>query len=118
MPSPEAFFAGHAESLAVYRAVARTLAGVGDSQVRVTKSQIAFRRRRGFAWVWRPGQYVSSAVPAVLSVALPRRVESGRVKQVVQPSPRVWMHHLELASPDEVDDEVAGWLREAWAAAR
>ena len=56
-------------------------------------------------------------MPAVLSVALSRRVESVRVKQVVQPSPRVWMHHLELASPDEVDDEVAGWLREAWAEA-
>ena len=114
MPTPESFFEGHPDGLAVYRAVAERVAAVGDAQVRVTRSQIAFRRRRGFAWVWRPGQYLSSTVPAVLSVALSRRVESGRVKQVVQPSPRVWMHHLELASPDEVDDEVAGWLREAW----
>jgi len=23
------------------------------------------------------------------------------------------MHHLEVAGPDDIDDEVAGWLREA-----
>ena len=117
MPTPESFFDGHPDGLAVYRAVAARVAAIGDSEVRVTRSQIAFRRRRGFAWVWRPGQYLSSTVPAVLSVALPRRVESSRVKQVVQPSPRVWMHHLELTSPDEVDEEVTGLLREAWEAA-
>ncbi len=117
MPSPEEFFSGHPDGLAAYRAVAKTVAGLGDSQVRVTKSQIAFRRRKAFAWVWRPGQYVSSTVPAVLSIALPKHVHSSRVKEAVQPSPRVWMHHIELASAEEVDGEVAGWLREAWAAA-
>jgi hypothetical protein len=113
MPSPEEFFAGHADGLAVYRAVAKAVAELGESQVRVTKSQIAFRRRKAFAWVWRPEQYVSSTVPAVLSIALPRQVETTRFKQVVHPSERVWMHHLELATPLQVDDEVVAWLREA-----
>jgi hypothetical protein len=27
------------------------------------------------------------------------------------------MHHLELLSPADVDNEVRGWLAEAWAAA-
>lgn len=117
MPGPEEFFSGHPDGLAVYHAVAECVAALGGSQVSVTKSQIAFRRRKAFAWVWRPGQYVSSAVPAVLSIALPREVESARFKQVVHPAARVWMHHLELASPAEVDDEVGAWLREAWAAA-
>ena len=96
MPSPESFFAGHPDGLAVYHAVARTVAALGDSQVRVTKSQLAFRRHRGFAYVWRPGQYVASTVPAVLSIALPREVRSARFKEVVHPAPSVWMHHLEL----------------------
>jgi hypothetical protein len=64
--------------------------------------------------VWRPGQYVASDVPAVLSVALDRRVESSRFKQVAHPAARVWMHHLELRDPLEVDNEVRGWLEEAW----
>jgi hypothetical protein len=117
MPSPESFFEGHPDGLAVYQAVARAVAALGGSQVRVTKSQIAFRRRKGFAWVWRPGQYVASTVPAVLSIALPREVGSVRFKEVVHPTPSVWMHHLELSDPGAVDDEVAGWLGEAWAAA-
>lgn len=117
MPSPESFFDGHPAGLAVYHAVADAVAAVGDSQVRVTRSQITFRRRRGFAYVWRPGQYVTSSVPAVLSIALGRQLDSRRFKQVVHPAAAVWMHHLELREPAEVDAEVAGWLREAWTAA-
>jgi hypothetical protein len=117
MPSPESFFEGHPDGLAVYHSVAKVVAALGHSQVRVTKSQIAFGRRKGFAYVWRPGQYVASVVPAVLSIALPRKLESVRFKEVAHPAPTVWMHHLELHGPAEVDDEVAGWLAEAWAAA-
>ena len=83
----------------------------------VTKSQVAFRRDQGFAYVWRPGQYVASDVPAVLSIALPFEVESDRFKEVVHPSAHVWMHHLELRGTDEVDDEVRGWLELAHAEA-
>lgn len=115
---PEELFAGFPRTLAVCRAVGSAVATVGDATVGVTRSQVAFRRRRGFAWVWRPGQYVRSEVPAVLSVALPRELGSDRFKEVVHPSPRVWMHHLELHEPEEVDDEVVSWLAEAWAAAR
>ena len=115
--TPEAFFAGHPEGLAVFRAVAEALAGVGDVDVQVTVSQIAFRHRRGFAYVWRPGQYVRGDVPAVLSFALGREVTSARVKEVAHPAPSVWMHHVELRSPSEVDGEVRAWLAEArrWA---
>lgn len=112
--TPEDFFDGHPEGLAIYRAVARAVDDIGEAGLRVTRSQVAFRRRRGFAYVWRPGQYVASDVPAVLSIALPRRVESDRFKSVVHPATRVWMHHLELGDAFEVDDEVRGWLREAY----
>jgi hypothetical protein len=112
---PEELFAGFPDSLAICTRVASVVAEIGDATVAVSKSQVAFKRRRGFAYVWRPGQYVSSHVPAVLSIALPHEVTSGRWKEVVHPSPRVWMHHLELRTPADVDDEVRGWLREAYA---
>lgn len=112
--TPQDFFTGHPEGLALYTAVADAIATLGEVSIRVTTSQIAFRRRTGFAYVWRPGQYVHSDVPAVLSVALPRPVESERFKQVAHPSPRVWMHHLELRDPAQVDDEVRAWLAEAY----
>ena len=84
------------------------------SDVRVTKSQVAFRRGRGFAYVWRPGQYVNSEVPAVLSIALPREISSDRIKSVAHPSSKVWMHHIELSEVSQIDDEVCAWLAEAY----
>ena len=112
--TPEDLFAGSPAGLAVHDRVAEAVGALGDVESRVTRSQVAFRHGRAFAWVWRPGQYVRSDVPAVLSIALPREVASPRVKEIVHPSPRVWMHHLELHDPGEVDDEVRAWLREAW----
>lgn len=82
--------------------------------MRVTKSQIAFRRRKGFAYVWRPAQYLRTQVPAVLSIALGREVGSDRFKSVVNSSPGVWMHHLELRGPRDIDPQVRAWLREAF----
>lgn len=115
---PEDLFDGFPRGLAVCRAVEQALSSIGDASVAVTRSQVAFRRRRGFAYVWRPGQYVDSKVPAVLSIALPREVASDRFKEVVHPSARVWMHHLELDDAAQVDDQVRAWLREAYAAAK
>ena len=34
-------------------------------------------------------------------------------REVVQPTPGRWMHHLELGDPDDVDAEVVRWLEEA-----
>lgn len=34
---------------------------LGPFDVRTTKSQIAFWRKRGFAYLWLPGQYLSNA---------------------------------------------------------
>lgn len=115
--TPEDLFDGFPVGLAMCRAVEQAVSSIGDASVAVTKSQVAFRRRRGFAYVWRPGQYVDSEVPAVLSIALPREVTSHRFKEVVHPSRHVWMHHLELRDAAQVDDQVCAWLREAYTAA-
>ncbi|WP_332642990.1 DUF5655 domain-containing protein [Aeromicrobium sp.] len=114
----ERFFEANPEGLVLFRAVEVAVAEIGAVEARVTKSQIAFRRRKAFAFVWCPGQYVSSDVPAVLSIALPRLVSSDRFREVAHPSNNVWMHHLELRDSAQVDDEVREWLAEAYQAAR
>lgn len=113
----EEFFDGSTLGLLLCRAVADAVDSIGPADVRVTKSQVAFRRWKGFAYVWRPGRYVRSEVPAVLSIALPVRLDSERFKSVVHPAPKVWMHHLELTDPGQVDDQVRGWLDDAYASA-
>ena len=115
--TPEQVFSGSPRGLDLFHAVERLLAAPTPPEVRATKSQVAFRAKRGFAYLWWPGRYVDSEVPAVLSIALPRRIDSTRFKEIVNPSPGVWMHHLELHNEEQLDAEVAGWLHEARASA-
>jgi hypothetical protein len=62
-----------------------------------------------------PEQYLHrSAAPLVLTVGLRRRDPSPRWKQVVEPAPGRFTHHLVLYATADLDDEVRGWLREAW----
>lgn len=108
------FFAGVPFGLQVYTRVAELLEPAPDVAVRVTRSQVAFRRRRGFAWLWLPGRYLAHPGAAVvLTLALGRRHPSPRFKEVVHPAPAHWMHHLEVRSLEELDAEVAAWLAEA-----
>jgi hypothetical protein len=111
---PEDFFAGSPLGAAVFDRVRAVLVGLGPVSVRVTASQVAFRRRRAFAWMWLPGRYLTSPpAEVVLSLSLDRRDGSARFKEVVHPAPAHWMHHLEVRAVTDVDDEVIGWLREA-----
>lgn len=96
------------------RSVLDATSGIGPVEVRTTKSQVAFRLQRGFAYVWRPGQYLERpGAEAVLSIALGRRVDLPRFKEVAHPASTVWTHHLELHEPGDV-----AWLRQAADAAR
>ncbi len=45
---------------------------------------------------------------------LRQRVDHPRIKKVIAYSPRAYGHHLEIRSPADLDDELAGWLREAY----
>ena len=70
---------------------------------------------RSFAFVWRPGQYPERARSLRSCRSRCRyQASSDRFKSVAHPSPKVWMHHLELDSAAQVDDEVSGWLAAAY----
>ena len=112
------FFAGQEEPRRLFEAVRRAVDAIGQAELRVPKSQIAFLRRRAFAWAWMPGRYLRGKhAPLVLTLALQRRDASPRWKEIVEPAPGRFTHHLELYSTADVDDEVRDWLREAWIAA-
>lgn len=116
--SGEEFFAPDKKAVSIYRAFARPLAALGDVEVRVSKSQVAFRAKRGFAFAWVPSRYVKSDVPIVLSIALSERLSSDRFKSIAHPSTSVWMHHLELRLVRDVDGEVRAWTMRAYREAR
>ena len=109
------FFAGRTEARAIFDELSCSVESIGPAEVRVTKSQIAFRRRTGFAYAWTPDRYLrGDTAPLVLSVSLRRRDESPRWKEVVEPASGRFMHHLELRAPEEIDADVIAWLAEAW----
>jgi hypothetical protein len=115
MPTIDEFFAGRDESRQLFEAVYRAVAASGPVELRVSKSQIAFRRKKAFAWVWIPGRYLrSKTAPLVLTLSFPNRSASPRWKEIVEPYPRRFTHHLELYSSEEVDAEVVDWLQQAW----
>lgn len=110
------FFTGHEASRALFDALEHAVSDIGPTQKRVTKSQIAFWRSRAFAWAWIPNRYLQGHhAPLVLSVSLPYRHNSPRWKEIVEPRPGWFMHHLELWSPAEINDEVRQWFDEAYA---
>jgi hypothetical protein len=112
--TPQEFLAGHPLALDVFARLTSLLGGPPEVEIRVSKSQIAFRRRRGFAYLWLPRRYLSHPnAEVVLSIALGRHDPSPRFKEVTHPSPKHWMHHLEVRDPSEIDESVAAWLREA-----
>jgi hypothetical protein len=112
--TPEEFFAESQLAADVYAHVYGVLERCGDFEVRATRSQVAFRRRRGFAYIWMPGMYLSNPdAEVVLSMTLDHRDDSARFKEVAHPSKSVWQHHLEIQDVSDIDSEVAGWLRDA-----
>lgn len=112
----DAFFKGRAVSKRLFESVAREMARLGQAQIRVSKSQVAFRRRKNAALVWIPGQYLKDrpVAPLVLTLSFPRPDASPRWKQITAVAPKRFTHHLELHHGREIDGQVRRWLRRAW----
>ncbi len=49
-----------------------------------------------------------------LSFLLTRRLEEPRIRKIVPYSPRCYGHHVTIATPADLDAELAAWLREAY----
>ena len=112
------FFAGRDDSRQLFDVLRIAIEAIGPVQLRTGKSQVSFRRRRAFAWVWIPARYLRGKhAPLVLTISLNRRDTSDRWKETVGPLSGRFTHLLELQALSDIDAEVAGWLREAWEAA-
>lgn len=113
--SPEAFFADYPDALPLYRATRRVLESFGPVEVETTRTQVAFRAGKRFAFLWIPQMALKRGPPDLyLTFALERRVGSPRVKESVEPRPGLWMHHMRLASARDLDAEARAWLQEAY----
>ncbi len=111
------FFADHAESRPLFDVLRRTLDDLGPIELAVSKSQIAFwgmGHRSAFARVWLPTRYLQRVAPLVLTLGFRYRDVSPRWKEIVEPQPGRFTHHLELWALTDIDEEVRAWLKAAW----
>ena len=117
MDADEAFFAREPGTYPLYEAIAAAiLEDCPDVTIHVQKTQIAFTSRYHFAFVslpfrrrqGRPDAYV------ILTFGLGHRLEDPRIIEAVEPHPGRWTHHVLIADEDEVDDQVRGWLAQAY----
>lgn len=107
------FFAGLPEELALYETFrSRLLTEVGEARIKVSKTQITFSGKYGFAFVSHPRRKKERGI--LVSFGLFHRQKSDRIQYASEPYPNRWTHHMLVSSPEEIDDELMGWLKEAY----
>ena len=111
------FFNEKPAAFPLYEAFAtRLLAEIDNVTVKVQKTQISFSNKHNFAFVSllpvreakdRPKTYIT------VSFGLQYKKESPRIDAASEPYPNRWTHHMLIASVEEIDDELMGWIKEA-----
>ncbi|SCZ80149.1 DUF5655 domain-containing protein [Acidaminobacter hydrogenoformans] len=110
------FFASAPDLLSLYCTLEPQLFALGDVTRKLQKTQISFSAHRAFAWVWLPIHKVKGRPERyfILSFCLNRQLSSPRITESLEPYPGRWMHHLILTAPEEIDEVLLEWLREAY----
>jgi hypothetical protein len=110
------FFQGKAGALPLYLALREKLPEIGEVEIQVKKSQISLIRRHLFGAVSftpvrrakdRPKDFIT------LTFGLGYRLDSPRIDAAVEAYPGRWTHHILIGGPEQLDDAVLSWLREA-----
>ncbi len=114
------FFAGRPEEEVLGRTVTQWIVtALPQTTVRVQKTQITFQNRHVFAALSLPRRARDRAAHALtLTLGLPVRLDTPRVMMAAEPYPGRWTHHLLLSSPQDLDEELLGWVRAAAAFAQ
>lgn len=109
------FFSGHEAALPLYMKLREEiLLRWPDVEIRVARTQITFKARYGFAFVStrRMGKRCPE-VFIIVTIGLGRELKSPRIFAASEPYPGRWTHHTVVASEDEIDSELLGWIAEA-----
>ena len=111
------FFNDHVDALPLYeRLEGLILEQILDVKIKVSKTQISFSNKRGFAFVsFNPCRKAKERPNVWITVTfgLSYRKDSPRIDVVTEPYPNRWTHHVMVGSEEEIDDELMGWIYEA-----
>ena len=108
MTIEEYFSTGPPFERPIFEAVMAGLDGIGPIHVEPVSVGIFLKRARGFSELRPMTKWVA------VSFALPRTLTSGRIARKVIDAGRDKWHVVNVRAADEVDDELVGWLAEAY----
>ena len=95
--------------IALYQRFVELVVACGPFDYSVSKTGITFKgSRRGFAGA-KP---TSRSLDGYLD--LQRRVEDPRIRTASPYTKRLFVHQFRVSAADQLDDEFAGWVREAY----
>lgn len=111
------FFDRHPDALPLYEKFEKCVEDfVPEVRIKVQKTQISFYNRHMFACVSFARVRRKKDCPdcyIVVTFGLEHKAESPRIDIATEPYPNRWTHHVLISEPDEIDDELMGWIREA-----
>jgi hypothetical protein len=96
----------------LFRRFAELVERCGPVTLAPTKTRIGFKVRMTFAAVSLRRDRLDA------HVILARRLEDPRFVEIASFGPRSHQHRFQIASVDDLDAQVLGWLREAYAVGR
>ncbi len=111
------FFEKHMEALPVYEELEkRILEDIPNVRIKVQKSQISFYNKHLFACVSftrvRKGiEYPPSFL--TVTFGLGHRVDSPGISAAVEPYPSRWTYHVVISKPEDIDEQLMAWIKEA-----
>jgi len=108
MTLEEYFSTGPERERPIYDAVMRHLESVGPVHVEPVSVGIFLKRARSFVQLRPMTKWVA------MSFSLPRPVEHPRITRKVMPYNGRYYHVANLRGPEDLDDELLGWVTEAY----
>ena len=93
--------------VALYHLLAAAICKMREVEVVPMKSSILFRVKTVFATVTVRRNWLD------LNFSMSRELPVGRIRRIDQASAGRFVHAVRLSSPDDIDDELLGWLADA-----
>ncbi len=92
----------------IYEKLINELRSFGIVKIEPKKTSIHLGNRFGFAGVYTRKNYIN------LEVHLNYQLTSDRVSKVEQASANRFHHTIKLSEPNEIDEELLNWLKQAY----
>ena len=112
------FFESHQGAFPLYEAFMRKLKErFPQAKMRVQKSQITFSDRYVFAFLSFLRVKKKAELPEpylVVTLGLSYPLESPRVAVKTEPYPGRWTTHIVIGTLEEIDEELFGWVQQAY----